>query len=102
MNLASVCVLLYCGGEMIMGGSLTVGQFVAFQQYTGRIDASWQAVVTFLQSLTSSAASAERVLAILELEPVIGAPRHALMRCGCHTPRCHAAWRVAAGWPVLS
>ena len=73
VTLISTCVLLGCGGDMIMAGTLTVGSFIAFQQYYNRIDASWQSVVNFLQTLTAAAGSAERILAILSLEPLIGA-----------------------------
>ena len=72
MGLAAQLLLLGAGGHLVMRGALTAGALVAFQTYFGRIDASWQAALQFLQSLTAAAGSAERVLAVLELEPAIG------------------------------
>jgi ATP-binding cassette subfamily B protein len=73
VNLAAQLVLLAAGGHLVMAGQMSVGELVAFQTYFGRIDASWQAVLQFLQSLTAAAGSAERVLSVLELRPSIGA-----------------------------
>jgi len=72
MGLAAQLLLLAAGGHLVMRGALTAGALIAFQTYFGRIDASWQAALQFLQSLTAAAGSAERVLAVLELEPAIG------------------------------
>lgn len=72
VTLVSTCVLLACGGDMIIAKTLSLGAFISFQQYYGRIDASFTAVVQFLQTLTAAAGSAERVLSVLELKPLVG------------------------------
>lgn len=59
--------------SQVSRGQLTVGELVAFTAYFNRIDASWNAALSFLQSLTSAAGSAERVLSVVELVPAIGA-----------------------------
>ena len=72
-NGASLLVLA-AGGHLVMKGGLSVGALVAFQAYFSRVDASWQSALSFIASLSTSAGAAERVLAVLQLKPCIGAP----------------------------
>ena len=95
MGLAAQLLLLGAGGHLVMRGALTAGALVAFQTYFGRIDASWQAALQFLQSLTAAAGSAERVLAVLELEPAIGCGLGDDVAAGGAAPPPHDGGEIA-------
>lgn len=69
-------VVLFSGGRLLVGGEITVGEFVTFQLYLGKMVWPMIAIGWVINLTQRAAASMGRVSAILEREPGIAdAPR---------------------------
>jgi len=72
LDLGAGVLILWYGGSIAMGGgSITVGSLIKYQLYWNMINSAWQALNGLLNSFTRAAGAAERVLALVDLEPDI-------------------------------
>jgi len=82
-NLSSVVILLY-GGSLVIEGSLSLGEMVAFTAYMGQLIAPVRFLGMILPAISMASASAERVFEILDAVPDVceelGAPEIAVAR----------------------
>lgn len=67
-NLGSVAILAY-GGTLVIEGSLSLGELVAFTTYMAQLVAPVRFLGMILPAITMAAASAERVFEILDTVP---------------------------------
>ncbi len=76
-NLSSVGILLY-GGTLVMNGSITLGELVAFTTYVAQLVNPVRHFGVVLPAITIASAAAERVFEILDTLPAVeeapGAP----------------------------
>ena len=67
-NLSSVVILLY-GGMLVIQGSLTLGELVAFTTYMGQLISPVRYLGMVLPAISIASASAERIFEILDRLP---------------------------------
>ena len=81
---AAALLALYLGGREVVGGRMTLGQFVAFTVYLGMLNWPMVALGWVINLFQRGAASLRRIDAILDAPPEIESPREALApaRCG--------------------
>ena len=75
LNLAASVLLLALGGLRVMrpeDTELTLGRLLAFVVYFWRLDAQLRSVRSGLDALVDARAAAERLRAVLKLEPAVG------------------------------
>jgi ATP-binding cassette subfamily B protein len=73
--IATAAVLLV-GGSRVIGGSMTLGDFVAFTQYMAVLMFPLRITGWFFAELPRSAAAASRVMELLRTAPDIASPEH--------------------------
>jgi ATP-binding cassette subfamily B protein len=69
---------LYLGGREVLAGHITLGQFVAFTVYLAMLNWPVYALGWVINLFQRGAASFERIVEILDLEPTIQSPPRAL------------------------
>lgn len=74
----STILILWFGGRMVMNGTLTVGEVVAFNAYILMLAEPAQALTGLVNAGGEAAAGAQRVFEVLDTQPVIRSPRNAL------------------------
>jgi ATP-binding cassette subfamily B multidrug efflux pump len=71
LTLLSTMLILWFGGQMVMGGTLTIGTLVAFNAYILMLAEPAQALTGLVNAGGEAAAGAQRVLEVLDIEPEI-------------------------------
>ena len=77
ITLGTILILLF-GCQMVLKGSMTVGQIVAFNSYMLLLSYPVQEMTWLVNAAGEAAAGAERVLEILDHEPEIRSPANAV------------------------
>lgn len=67
-------VVLYAGGRLVMGGTITVGQFVSFGFYLGMMIWPLIALGWVINLYQRGAASLARIVAVLDTPPALAEP----------------------------
>lgn len=68
---AGTLLILWFGGQMVMNGSLTIGELVAFNSYLLLLSAPAQQLTWQVNSAGEAAAGVQRAFAILDTQPEI-------------------------------
>jgi ATP-binding cassette subfamily B multidrug efflux pump len=78
--LVTICtiLILWFGGNMVLKGTLTVGELVAFNAYVLMLAAPAQQLTWLVNGAGEASAGARRVLEILDTEPEIASPTDAV------------------------
>jgi len=74
----SVILILWFGGRMVIDGTLTVGEIVAFNAYILMLAEPAQALTGLVNAGGEAAAGAQRVFEVLDTKPVIQSPNNAI------------------------
>ncbi len=77
ITLGTILILLF-GGQMVIRGTMTIGEIVAFNSYMLMLSAPIQEITWLVNGAGEAAAGAERVLEILDHEPEIRTPGNAV------------------------
>lgn len=77
ISVGSISVLSY-GGYQVFAGGLTVGGFIAFYSYVGRLFAPLSAAVDIYSRLNRLSSSLKRILSILQDKPTVAERPNAL------------------------
>jgi ATP-binding cassette subfamily B protein len=76
--LGTILILIF-GGQMVLQGTMTVGEIVAFNSYWLMLSAPVQQLAWLVNAAGEAGAGAQRVLEILETEPAIRSPKDAVV-----------------------
>jgi ABC-type multidrug transport system fused ATPase/permease subunit len=71
LTAVSIILILWFGGQMVMDGTLTIGAIVAFNAYILMLAEPAQQLTGLVNAGGEAAAGAQRVLEVLDTEPVI-------------------------------
>src|SRR6266496_2839948 len=74
----SIILILWFGGQMVMNGTLTVGEIVAFNAYILMLAEPAQQLTGLVNAGGEAAAGARRVFEVLDTQPAIQSPEHAV------------------------
>jgi ATP-binding cassette, subfamily B, multidrug efflux pump len=74
----SVILILWFGGQMVMNGTLTVGEIVAFNAYILMLAEPAQQLTGLVNAGGEAAAGAQRVFEVLDTKPAIQTPKDAV------------------------
>jgi ATP-binding cassette subfamily B multidrug efflux pump len=74
----SVILILWFGGQMVMSGTLTVGEIVAFNAYILMLAEPAQQLTGLVNAGGEAAAGAQRVFEVLDTKPAIQTPKDAV------------------------
>jgi ATP-binding cassette, subfamily B, multidrug efflux pump len=74
----SVILILWFGGQMVMNGTLTVGEIVAFNAYILMLAEPAQQLTGLVNAGGEAAAGAQRVFEVLDTKPAIQTPNDAV------------------------
>ncbi len=77
ITFGTILILLY-GGPMVLQGTMTIGQIVAFNAYMLMLSSPIQELTWQVNAAGEAAAGAQRVLEILDHEPEIRSPANAV------------------------
>ena len=80
-------LILFFGGQMVIEGTMTIGEIVAFNSYMLMLSAPIQEMTWLVNGAGEAAAGAQRVLEILDHEPEIRSPADAVMLPDAERPR---------------
>jgi ATP-binding cassette subfamily B protein len=78
LTLLSTMLILWFGGQMVMEGTLTIGEIVAFNAYILMLAEPAQALTGLVNAGGEAAAGAQRVLEVLDVEPEIRSAENAV------------------------
>ncbi len=78
LTAASIILILWFGGQMVMDGTLTVGAIVAFNAYILMLAEPAQQLTGLVNAGGEAAAGAQRVFEVLDTEPAIQSPDEAI------------------------
>jgi ATP-binding cassette subfamily B protein/subfamily B ATP-binding cassette protein MsbA len=67
----STALVLYFGGQQVLSGAMTVGSLLVLLAYLKLMQGSFQGLLTTYGQLKSTEANLERVLEVLETEPLV-------------------------------
>ena len=73
----SVMLIRWCGGQMVIAGTLTIGTIVAFNAYVLMLAEPAQQLTGLVNAGGEAAAGAKRVFEVLDVQPEIQAPKDA-------------------------
>ncbi len=76
LGVMAIAIILYKGGDMIMGGALTIGTAMAFIQYSQRFFRPIQDLSDKYNILQAAMASSERIFKLLDTPVQISDPAH--------------------------
>ena len=71
-------LILFFGGQMVLAGTMTIGEIVAFNAYLVMLAAPAQELTWLVNAAGEASAGARRVLEVLETPPEIASPPGAL------------------------
>lgn len=74
----AIVLILWFGGEMILAGSLQVGELTGFLSYVLQVMNSFMMISNVFLLLTRSLASAHRILQVLDETPALASPGNAI------------------------
>ena len=74
----STILILWFGGQMVMAGTLTIGEIVAFNAYVLMMAEPAQQLTGLVNAGGEAAAGAQRVLEVLDTHPEIHSPKDAI------------------------
>lgn len=74
----STILILWFGGQMVMDGTLTVGEIVAFNAYVLMLAEPAQSLTGLVNAGGEAAAGAQRVFEVLDTHPEIHSPKDAV------------------------
>ena len=74
----SIILILWFGGQMVIHGTLTVGEIVAFNAYVLMLAEPAQQLTSLVNAGGEAAAGAQRVFEVLDTQPVIQSPPDAV------------------------
>lgn len=72
-------LILYCGGQMVLRGEMSVGEIVAFNAYLLMLSAPVQQLTWLVNQAGEASAGAQRVLEVLDHAPEIQSPPNAVI-----------------------
>lgn len=75
----SIILILWFGGQMVMNGTLTVGEIVAFNAYILMLAEPAQQLTGLVNAGGEAAAGARRVFEVLDTQPAIQSPDNAIV-----------------------
>jgi len=75
---ACTILILWFGGQMVFGGTITIGELVAFNAYVLMLATPAQQLTWLVNGAGEAAAGARRVLEVLDTEPEIASPTDAV------------------------
>jgi ATP-binding cassette subfamily B multidrug efflux pump len=75
---ACTILILWFGGQMVLKGTLTIGELVAFNAYVLMLAAPAQQLTWLVNGAGEASAGAQRVLEVLDIEPEIASPTDAV------------------------
>ncbi|MGD8405237.1 MAG: ABC transporter ATP-binding protein [Anaerolineales bacterium] len=75
---ACTILILWFGGQMVFGGTLSIGELVAFNAYVLMLAKPAQQLTWLVNGAGEAAAGARRVLEVLDTEPEIASPADAV------------------------
>lgn len=78
LTTVSVILILWFGGQMVMDGTLTIGAIVAFNAYILMLAEPAQQLTGLVNAGGEAAAGAQRVFEVLNTQPAIQSPDHAV------------------------
>jgi ATP-binding cassette subfamily B protein len=78
LTTVSVILILWFGGQMVMDGTLTIGAIVAFNAYILMLAEPAQQLTGLVNAGGEAAAGAQRVFEVLDTQPAIQSPEHAV------------------------
>lgn len=84
--LVTLCtiLILWFGGSMVLKGTLTVGELVAFNAYVLILASPAQQLTWLVNAAGEAAAGARRVLEVLDTQPEITSPKNAIQLTQMH------------------
>jgi len=74
----STILILWFGGQMVMAGTLTIGEIVAFNAYVLMLAEPAQQLTGLVNAGGEAAAGAQRVFEVLDTHPEIHSPKNAV------------------------
>jgi ATP-binding cassette, subfamily B, multidrug efflux pump len=77
LTTASIILILWFGGQMVMNGTLTIGEIVAFNAYILMLAEPAQQLTGLVNAGGEAAAGAQRVFEVLDTQPAIQSPLEA-------------------------
>jgi ATP-binding cassette subfamily B protein len=77
LTTASIILILWFGGQMVMNGTLTIGEIVAFNAYILMLAEPAQQLTALVNAGGEAAAGAQRVFEVLDTQPAIQSPWNA-------------------------
>jgi ATP-binding cassette subfamily B protein len=75
---ACTILILWFGGQMVLKGTLSIGELVAFNAYVLMLAAPAQQLTWLVNGAGEAAAGARRVLEVLDMQPEIASPTDAV------------------------
>jgi len=74
----SIILILWFGGQMVMNGTLTIGEIVAFNAYILMLAEPAQQLTSLVNAGGEAVAGAQRVFEVLDTQPAIQSPNDAI------------------------
>ena len=71
LTAVALVLLVYVGGNMVLGGSLAVGVFIAFALYIERLFGPIQEMANQFEQLQKAMVSADRIFELLDVKPQV-------------------------------
>ena len=78
LTAVSIILILWFGGQMVIADTITVGTVVAFNAYILMMAEPAQQLTGLVNAGGEAAAGAQRVFEVLDIEPAIQSPDHAI------------------------
>jgi ATP-binding cassette subfamily B multidrug efflux pump len=76
--IASTILILWFGGQMVLNGTLTLGELVAFNTYVMLLSGPTQQLTWLVNSAGEAIAGVQRTYEVLDISPAIASPENAV------------------------